>query len=358
MNVKLTARLSRDKSRIFYSFDWGKKAGQRIATGVFVYACPAGTVQKNHNKEALKLLEVKRSQLTLDALSVGTRFISSHRYECNFLSFYKDYVNRNKQFGNRHLECSYNQFKKFVRSDYISPKDITEEYSANFQKYLLRHFNGETPSNYFARYKKVLKSATRQGYFLINPCQDLPVKANKNIRRKSNLEAEEYIKLVYTPALNEEVKEAFVFCCYTGLRWCDVKVLKWDSVGEDSIVFNIFQQKTNVEHCVTLHPVAREILDRRRNRLKMFEGNRSIFYLPTADGANKVLQSWCKLAGIEKHITWHCARLSFSILLQDANVDAATVALLLGHTSSKYVNESYKRYRPKDQNVVIRKLPS
>jgi len=63
------------------------------------------------------------------------------------------------------------------------------------------------------------------------------------------------------------------------------------------------------------------------------------------------------LAGIEKHITWHCARLSLSILLQDANADAATVALLLGHTSSKYVNESYKRYRPEDQNDVIRNLP-
>lgn len=58
-----------------------------------------------------------------------------------------------------------------------------------------------------------------------------------------------------------------------------------------------------------------------------------------------------------KHITWNCARLSFSILLQDANVNAATVALLLGHTTSKYVNDIYKRYRPKDQAQAISQLP-
>ncbi|GAA0544671.1 hypothetical protein GCM10009415_28530 [Chitinophaga japonensis] len=87
------------------------------------------------------------------------------------------------------------------------------------------------------------------------------------------------------------------------------------------------------------------------------DNHRKVFDLPTANGANKILGTWCETAGIEKHITWNCARLSFSILLQDANVDAATVALLLGHTSSKYVNETYKRYRPKNQEMEIQKLP-
>lgn len=63
-------------------------------------------------------------------------------------------------------------------------------------------------------------------------------------------------------------------------------------------------------------------------------------------------------ASINKHITWSCARLNFSILLQDANVDAATVALLLGHTTTKYVNAIYKRFRPKNLKGAIDKLPS
>jgi len=71
MKVKLTPRLSHDRSKIFYSVEWSKKAGQRIAIGVFTYAQPTGAVQKHYNREALKLLEVKKSQLALDALCAG-----------------------------------------------------------------------------------------------------------------------------------------------------------------------------------------------------------------------------------------------------------------------------------------------
>jgi integrase len=63
-------------------------------------------------------------------------------------------------------------------------------------------------------------------------------------------------------------------------------------------------------------------------------------------------------AGIEKHITWSCARLSFSILLQDRNVDDATVAFLMGHASTEQVRKTYKRHRPKNQTETIGKLPS
>ena len=78
----------------------------------------------------------------------------------------------------------------------------------------------------------------------------------------------------------------------------------------------------------------------------------------TANGANKVLGAWIKSAGIFKEITWSCARLSFSILLQDRNVDDATVAYLMGHTTTAQVRKTYKRHRPKDQSETIRQLPS
>ena len=83
-----------------------------------------------------------------------------------------------------------------------------------------------------------------------------------------------------------------------------------------------------------------------------------MFDLPTANGANKVLGEWIKRAGIEKDITWSCARLSYSILLQDTNVDSASVAYLLGHATTKQVERTYKRHRPKDQTEAISKLPT
>jgi integrase len=358
MNVVITQRISRNKTKLYYTLEWGKAAGQRLATGLFTYVDPVSVLQKEHNKETLSLLEIKKAQMLIDAFSVGLKHIAAHRYKHNFLDFYSDYVNHNKQYGNKHLKCSYTQFKKFIRTIFLSPQDVTEDLSANFQKYLLSHFNGETPSNYFARYKRVLKAATAQGYFIVNPGVNLPVKANKNKKKKDNLEVSEYIQLLNTPSRNEEAREAFILCCYTGLRWCDVKLLTWNQLRHDSIILTLHQKKTTVEQYITLHPIAQAILNKRKNRLSIFEGSFKVFNLPSADGANKILGIWCNDAGIKKHITWNCARLSFSILLQDANVDAATVALLLGHTSTKYVNEIYKRYRPKNQMAIIQKLPS
>lgn len=144
MKVLVTPRVSRDGSKIFYSFEWGKKSGQRITTGVFTYAHPDNAIQKRYNVEALQLVEVKKSQVILDALSIGTDFVPAYKYQHNFLDFYKDYVKHHQRAGNRHLECSYNQFKQFIKVSYISSKEINEEVSAGFQRYLLRRFNGET----------------------------------------------------------------------------------------------------------------------------------------------------------------------------------------------------------------------
>ena len=65
-----------------------------------------------------------------------------------------------------------------------------------------------------------------------------------------------------------------------------------------------------------------------------------------------------KATGIKKNITWSCARLSFSILLQDRNVDDATIAYLMGHATTGQVRKIYKRHRPKSQQEAIGYLPS
>lgn len=353
----MTPRITRNKKKIFYTLEWGKKPGQRIATGIFSYVSPEDSIQQHHNQEALRILEIKKAQMILDYQAVGTGSLPSYRYQVNFLDYYKDYISENRQAGNRHLQGSYKYFKQFLKKTYLSPIDITPDLSLRFRKYLLDHLNGETPANYFARFKTAVRAATHAGYFKINPTSDITVKANKNKRRKENLEAEEYLQLLKAPSLNEEIRDAFLFCCYTGLRWCDTKSLTWQQVRGDDSLMTIVQQKTAIEHQITLHPVAKVILEKRRVIAHNQPGYSKIFRLPTADGANKILSNWCEQAGLKKHITWSCARLSFSILLQDANVDTATVSLLLGHHSAKYIHEVYKRYRPKDQDEVIRKLP-
>ncbi len=204
----------------------------------------------------------------------------------------------------------------------------------------------------------MVKTATKQGYFRINPAEDVKAKQGKAGKLKENLEVEEYLAILNTPCLNEEVREAFIFCCYTGLRWVDVKLLAWLDIGRDTVKTRLIQAKTGEPVVLNLHTIAKAILDKRKARFIEPKVDGMIFRLPTANGANKILEEWLVNAKIDKHVTWSCARLSFSILLQDKRVDDATVALLLGHTSTKYVHSTYKRHRPKDQTEVITKLPS
>ena len=170
---------------------------------------------------------------------------------------------------------------------------------------------------------------------------------------------DEYLKLLTTPCLNEEVKAAFLFCCYTGLRWVDVKKLEWKDIRGNVLTTRIIQAKTGQPVTLTLHPIAKATIEKQKAKLEAVNiKNPEVFSLPTADGANKILDQWMKSAKIEKYITWSCARLSFSILLQDKNVDDATVAYLMGHTTTDQVRKTYKRHRPKDQSTTINQLPT
>ncbi|NLR58815.1 site-specific integrase [Chitinophaga polysaccharea] len=355
--MNIGEKLNRKGDKILYFYDYGRKRGQRPSTGIFTYVNPKNQEQRNFNKEALKILETKKSQLTIEQQSIGTPIIPTHKFKANFLEYYEEYVKLNKRRGSRHLENSFTQFKEFVNIDFIPPVDITENLCTRFRRYLLDKFTGETPANYYSRFKWVIKAATKDKYFSDNPTEDIAAQSNPSSKLKDNLEEEEYIALLKTPCFNQQVKLAFLFSCYTGLRWVDVKRLEWlDLIGR-KLVTRIIQKKTGKPVVLTLHPVALAILQQVRN-MAPYECTGRVFDLPTADGANKVLQQWVCDAGINKHITWSCARLSFSILLKDQNVDDPTIAYLLGHTTTEQVQKTYKRHRPKDQEEAIGHLPS
>jgi integrase len=349
-------RPNKEGDRIFFYYDFGRGKGQRPSTGVFIYAKPRNLVEKNHNKEAIALLETKKSELILEKQSIGSSYIPAHKFKTNFIDYYQEFVENNKRKGNRHLESSLTHFKTFLKKDIISPIEITENLCVRFRQFLLDHFTGDTPANYYARFKKVLNAASKDGYYRRSPAEDVKARSNSSIHLKENLESDEYIKLLKTPCFNKELRDAFILSCYTGLRWIDVNKMDWSDLIGVQLTTRIIQNKTGKPLVITLHPIAQSILDqRRKNAGDQPEGR--VFHLSSQDGCNKSLQKWIDNAGIKKHITWHCARLSFSILLQDQNVDKATVALLLGHTSSKYVDITYKRHRPKDQMSHISKLP-
>jgi integrase len=357
--MNIIKRKNKKGTKITFYYDYGRGPGQRPSTGLFIYTNPKNQIEKNHNKQELLLLETKKSQLTIEQQAVGSAYIPAHKFKSNFIEYFEEYVTLNKRKGNRHLSNSLKQFKLFINKNFISPVDITENFCKRFRQFLLDKFTGETPGGYYARFKWVINAAESDGYFQKNPTACVFAKSNPSVRLKENLEVNEYLKLLQTPCLNEEVKSAFIFCCYTGLRWVDVKILNWADIRGNVLTTRIIQAKTGFPVTLTLHPIASAVLEKQKMKGHTHSNpNKSWFLLPSANGANKSLKQWMESAGIEKYITWSCARLSFSILLQDRNVDDATVAYLMGHRTTEQVRKTYKRHRPKDQVETINHLPT
>lgn len=195
--MNIISFLNRTGDKRHYYYDYGRKAGQRPAMGIFTYTKPKNQAQKNHNKQALDLIEVKKSQSIIEQQSIGTAYVPPHKFKANFLEYYAEYVEKNKTDSNRALQNSFAHFKEFIGRDFISPIEITENLCKEFRKYLLAKLNGETPQGYYARFKWVLNAATKDKYFQDNPTEEVSAIANPVTTLKEHLEVEEYLALIY-----------------------------------------------------------------------------------------------------------------------------------------------------------------
>lgn len=127
--------------------------------------------------------------------------------------------------------------------------------------------------------------------------------------------------------------DAFLFCCYTGLRYSDFVHLTSKNMvsleGKRWIVFS--SVKTGVE--VRL-PVYLLFEGKACCLLDKYEGHWNKFFsLKSNTCVNHELHSIRKLAGIDKHFTFHCARHTNATLLIYQGANITTVQKLLGHRS-------------------------
>jgi hypothetical protein len=113
--MNIIKRISKNGEKEYYSFELGWCAGSRIASGNFTYTEPINQIEKNHNKEVMRLPDTRKSELFLEHQAIGSGFIPEHKFKGNFLEYYREYVDQNKRKGNRHLKSRLIQFKNFMQ---------------------------------------------------------------------------------------------------------------------------------------------------------------------------------------------------------------------------------------------------
>ncbi len=360
MKVYLRKKALNNGKQSLY-FDIYLSSGERYYEFPKLYLVKArNNIDKQKNKETLELAKSTASKRELELQANEYDYTPAFKRKIDFITFYEKFVTDYSNKDIRIVKYSLYHFKEFIKSKRIkriSVKQVSESLCKEYKQYLESNLNGETPYNYFTKFKKVLKQAVKDKIISVNPADEIHNQKQEGLK-KDILDIDEIKKLSKTDIGNKEIKKAFLFSLNTGLRYCDVKELRWKNIDLISKKLIITQSKTKYS---SNH--SQLINDLNNTALKLI-GERGkpddlVFHIPSIASCLKNLHKWTAKAGIDKHITWHSARHSYAVNLLRTDVgtaDIKTVSSLLGHSGLKHT-EKYLRVVDELKRIAVNRLP-
>lgn len=252
---------------------------------------------------------------------------------------------------------------------------LTSLWLKQFEKFLLnKGLSVNTTFGYMININGLLKRAVKDGLLKRNPFNDIP--KSQRLRRQDifrrSLTIEQLQHLVSTPCrIEKQIKQAYLFSAFTGLRWSDVNMLRWDEIikrdnnGKIQYYIHFEQEKTEDIEYLPLSSSAANIIIEREQEMKHETASPYVFY-KLADPGKKYythkkmkrgLTKWSKAAGIER-IKFHSGRHSFATnMLENCEEgDLYTVSKLLGHKSIQST-QVYAKVRDKKKLAAVISMP-
>ena len=263
----------------------------------------------------------------------------------------KDFGNMNREFGamvekgqrakstyNKYLAV-YNHFKTFLwekkkRTD-MAYKELTKEIITDFDKYLRveKGLSANTLWIYTMPLLSLTDKAWRRGIVRTDPFREYSLEMQETDR--GYLTEEELRTLanaVFVKKQTSLVRDMFLFGCFTGLSYIDIKTLTHDKIqrmdfdGEEWIITR--RTKTRVSSNVPLMEIAKELIERYRG----LAGGDLVFPMPSNSVCNTHLKRIAKACGIHKEIGFHLSRHTFATtvyLCNGGTIEA--LSKILGH---------------------------
>jgi len=294
---------------------------------------------REENKKFLQQAEAIKATRAAELEASNYSMVSDTGKKTIITVWMQSFVDGYSKKDKRNMQGALNRFSDFlieVHKTGLTFGGLTALLIEDFIDYLETKSIGEGASSYYSRFKKMIKQAYRKKLLKDNILDSVERKVKGKAKKKDILTIDELKTLSGTVTESSEVRRAFLFSCVTGLRWCDIKSLKWKNVNIDNCIMEVTQSKTGEFVSTPLNKTAIKLLG------EAGKSDENIFQLPTANGANKSLKAWVKRAKIEKAITWHNARHSFGTNLIFNDVDVLTASKLLGHTSMKHTQRYVK----------------
>lgn len=358
MSVKLRKRKYKKKGTRYY-LDIYSGPNERTAQFLNIWIKPSDNKYERASKKALA--EGIRNRIEQDLESRKYRdVLPKFKKETNFLNYCDHYIEvyKNKDF--RAVIASVNHFKVYLKSKNIkriTMNDLNETLAYGFIEYLKKESNltGSTPFGYLKKFNRIVNTAVRKKYLSENPFNNLSKKGlNKPSIEKHALNDEELRQLFQTQCSNKWIKKAFIISCYTGMGEAELRNLKWKDIDFINEEITYMRLKNGISVTNHLHPIIKKSL------FGLDQTNEHVLrdQLPkSTNGINKVLKTWVKHAGIEKHITFYCARHTFGTSVCRVSGNQKVVAEALGHKSTQFTDR-YTKIVEREHHKAVKSLPS
>ena len=392
-NPKLGAKLLSDgKDSLFLDFYFGyqmvysnsqdkmipKKQKRRESLKLYLWHNPRTPQQRQENKDTLLLAKKIRHDKGQELLDQERGYkLQTKQQSINFLVYFQEYIDTYTKKDLRMVKIALQRFKDFLSDtpEYtmylrgIKPQQIDNEMVEAFTEYLQSRSRGEGAKSIYQRFKKVYKACAikcninYQKPFLNADGKSISITIDESLIVKDFLSTDEERLLIDTHYQNEnpEIRNAFIFCLYTGMRFCDVKDLTFGNFDFANRLVTYEQNKTkghSSKSGVTL-PLTDELLGLIGEQPESREKGDLVFMLPSHTMCLKALRRWTKRAGIDKHITWHCARHSFGTNMAataaQKGISIRVVQDLMGHSNLRYT-ERYTRVMDEQKKTAMAEL--
>lgn len=261
--------------------------------------------------------------------------------EYSFLAFFRDEINNSSlKDSTKQNHLSTLELLQEYKKD-LAFADLTFEFVSSFDNYLqTKGYHLNTIAKHMKHLKRYVNVAINKEYMDIQKYAFRKYKIKSVEGRHTHLSPEELLKMEKLQLKGrflklEKSKDAFLFCCYAGLRYSDFINLTAANVIEyHQETWLIYKSvKTGIEVRLPLYLLFEGkgliILERYKNDLNDF------FKLKNNSNVNKDLNTLAKLAEIDKRISFHTARHTNATLLIYGGANITTVQKLLGHKSVK-----------------------
>lgn len=344
------------------------KNGARSYEFLKLYLIPEKTKEdKERNEKTLRVAKAIQAQKVIELQNEQHGFTSNNTGKANFIQYMEAQEESYKKKGSPAYSMTIHNtivHLKAYKGEKVTFK-VDKSYLNGFIDFLNttngmfdKPLSEATKALYFRVVVVALNKAVRSGILQANPSHKIEYKDRPKAGEatKEYLTFDEVKRLAETDCPHTYVKRAFMFSCFCGLRYSDVRGLKWGQIHtvENGIKrLEIKQQKTKEPLYLPLSDNALQWLPDKGTA----KDNDNVFDLPDISTVERALSKWAKVAGIEKRVTFHVSRHTAATLLITFGADIYTVSKILGHTSVK-TTQIYAKIVDESKRKAVALIPT